>query len=357
MHRRKNGFPSGISLIEVLVVIAIISLLATLSIPAIQSAREAARRTQCMNNMHQYGLAFAGVESQQREFPASLTGRITGPLAGDSTWEVYCYMADLLPFLDAHAANSAYHRDAMWFAPENASAITTVLNVAICPSAPDRNLVTTSSFMPSLHFGPDAAELPLLSGVFSKLDKKYSATYAAAITDYVVPWSTSRLIAEQLGYEIPKEKFFGVGSMMPLPINTLQEALSSVGPVVAGSGTVELARRFKAAEITDGLTHTFMLTECAGRPQRWQNGAWTGAQEPLDASWANPLLGLQITGAPGPSGKPNCLIQCDNDNEIYSFHPGGVNFLFADGHVQLASADLPPKVLLAWLSPNEADEP
>ena len=92
MRRSNKEASSGFTLVEVLLVIAIISLLATLSIPAIQSAREAARRTQCTNNMHQFGLAFTGVESQQGAFPAAFTARLaktpvsTTPITPPTMW-------------------------------------------------------------------------------------------------------------------------------------------------------------------------------------------------------------------------------------------------------------------------------
>jgi prepilin-type processing-associated H-X9-DG protein/prepilin-type N-terminal cleavage/methylation domain-containing protein len=344
---------AGLTLVEVLLVITIISLLATLSIPAIQSAREAARRTQCTSNMHQFGLAFAGVESQQSAFPSALTARITGPLTGDATLEVYAYMADLLPFLDAQPVDAAYRRKAIFCAVENAPAISTILNCALCPSAPDRDLVTTARFVPSQAVKEGVRNYPLLSGAFAKLDQKYSTTYAAAITDYAIPFNASKNLAQRLGYKVVDGDFVGLTSMFPPPINNSLEAVAKMSPVLAGSGTTELQRRLKASDITDGLAHTFMLTESAGHPQRWQNGSWTGIGEPLDAAWANPTSALDIDSVNGPNGV--CIMQCDNSGAIYSFHPTGVNFLFADGHVEMVSAATDPRVILAWLSPNRAD--
>ncbi|HEY1601864.1 MAG TPA: DUF1559 domain-containing protein [Pirellulales bacterium] len=342
------------TLIEVLLVVAIIALLVTLSIPAIQSAREAARRTQCTNNMKQYGVAFAGFEGQQKMFPAALTGRLTGPISRDATVELYGYMADLMPFLDAQSASAAYHRKAVFCAAENASAIRTVLPVAICPSAPDRDLVVTATFVPSLSVSQSVRDFPLLSGVWSTLDKKYTATYEAGISDYAIPLEAAKGLAQRFGYEFSKDSFIGLQSMFPVPIGTVPEAITTLSPLLVGSTTVELKKQTKASDITDGLSHTFALTEVAGRPQRWQNGSWTGLNEPLNAAWADPRTVLQINGVPGPDGNP-CLLQCDNSTEIYSFHPAGVNFLFADGHVQTVPAGTDPRVILAWLSPNQAD--
>lgn len=182
---------------------------------------------------------------------------------------------------------------------------------------------------------------------------KYTATYTGGITDYSVPLEASAGLARKFGYDIPKDRLSGLSGMFPSPIDTVQDALSKIMPILAGTGTVELARQVRAADISDGLSHTFMLTEVAGRPQRWQGGAWTGVNEPLNAAWSDPRTILQIEGV--STGNRTCLLQCDNSNEIYSFHPSGVNFLFADGHVELATKETDPRVILAWVSYNRAD--
>src|SRR3954464_5766351 len=77
MFCRKNRRPA-FTLVELLVVIAIIGILVALLLPAIQAAREAARRTQCTNNMKQYGLAMKNYLSAMKTFPQGLTRDISG---------------------------------------------------------------------------------------------------------------------------------------------------------------------------------------------------------------------------------------------------------------------------------------
>src|SRR5688572_17707501 len=96
MRLRRRGF----TLIELLVVIAIIAILIALLLPAVQQAREAARRTQCKNNMKQLGLAFHNYHDSHKRFPMSYVAFVTpanGSQDVDFNWG---YMTMLLPFID-----------------------------------------------------------------------------------------------------------------------------------------------------------------------------------------------------------------------------------------------------------------
>src|SRR5262245_64967197 len=102
---RRRGF----TLIELLVVIAIIAVLIALLLPAVQSAREAARRAQCVNNLKQIGLALMNYESANKVFPASYLGDpnrsgtaygITYPDDGWNGWHGFAWGPLLLPYFD-----------------------------------------------------------------------------------------------------------------------------------------------------------------------------------------------------------------------------------------------------------------
>src|SRR5262249_21739652 len=110
-----------------------------------------------------------------------------------------------------------------------------------------------------------------------------------------------------------------------------------VDPVADQRGILGENEMIRTVDITDGLSSTFVLLECAGRPQLWRlrqpvpgvrvpGAGWADSQNPF------PLRGTtkDCLNAPGPQG-----LQCTNDLQIYGFHPGGANVLMADGGVYL----------------------
>src|SRR5262245_42645068 len=101
----------GFTLIELLVVIAIIAVLISLLLPAVQSAREAARRAQCTNNLKQLGLALANYESANGSFPMAFFwnwGEAGSPIAG-SIGNGFGPMVAMLPFYEQGAVWNSYN--------------------------------------------------------------------------------------------------------------------------------------------------------------------------------------------------------------------------------------------------------
>jgi prepilin-type N-terminal cleavage/methylation domain-containing protein/prepilin-type processing-associated H-X9-DG protein len=132
----------GFTLIELLVVIAIIAVLIALLLPAVQSAREAARRMQCVNNMKQLGLALHNYLSANNSFPMGGTPQIGPGNTQPYEWENYSSFAMMLPFLEQttvyNSMNLMVCPDTGFGAgqPINSTAYYTKLNAFLCPSDP-----------------------------------------------------------------------------------------------------------------------------------------------------------------------------------------------------------------------------
>ncbi len=318
---RANMRRQGFTLVELLVVIAIIGILVGLLLPAVQQAREAARRMQCSNNMRQLGLALHNYESAYRKFPPSRID-IATPRLFQQSW-----MSMILPQIEQGNISNGYTHGTNWFAAVNDPFTTSRIPTYLCPSAPaDRDLPTAAL---------------------------YTAVTAGTRTDRPL-WGYSDYGSINA---IRNSMFVAAG----LPSLNAREVMGCLG---RGPDGVRLA------SITDGLSNTVVVAEGAGRPSIYirgkkannpKSGAAFGLPVTEDGwGWADINAGFSLDGS-SPAGiqnktssagvvtlNGNCAINCVNDGEIYAFHSGGANFLSADGSVTFiaASVDLPSLIAL-----------
>jgi prepilin-type N-terminal cleavage/methylation domain-containing protein/prepilin-type processing-associated H-X9-DG protein len=300
---------SGFTLVELLVVIAIIGVLVALLLPAVQAARESARRMQCTNNLKQLGLALHNHHDTHLIFPAA-QDEIYNPAVPATTWK-HSWVPRILPYIEQQALQEKYRYDQNW---DDASSNDKVggpikqnISGFLCPSAPDKNRRQQGQNRACFDY-PATTE------------RNYPNAFLSA--------------AQASAVATADPHFIGI-----------------LGHNKVVNGTPDLARR-RFADITDGTSNTFILAECAGRNQWF----FMGKRQATNASagpWAAPNSRIQIGGC-DPSNINNATgpkaINCRNDKEIYAFHPGGANVCMADGSVRHVGTSVSLDVALALLT-------
>ena len=301
--RRYRGF----TLVELLVVIAIIGLLVALLLPAVNSARDAARRLQCTNNQKQLALAVLNFESAQRALPPSYVRKsVNAELYGfDSTrWSNnngHGLHTLLLPYIEEQALQDVIDftydwlerrrpsiDEANWFKGQRNLAI------MLCPNAPTRQL--------------------------------------PGLTDYAVCGQVTTGVAGTLVQRrlIPPRPDW-TGMLQPFRL-------------LPGGRRRYIKIRMK--QITDGMSKTILLSEDAGRPDEWRDGKQGNRRDISGSRWSDDDAEFWIHDICGRTQ----LMNCNNNNEIYSFHIGGAIFSFGDATVRFISEDVDPHILISAIT-------
>jgi len=284
----------ALTLIELLVVIAIIGVLIALLLPAVQTAREAARRMACSNKLKQIGLACHQHHDAYGVFPP---GWVEAPFTvpqGGVIQGGHGTFAFLLPFLEQEALARIYRWDKRSQGLENQPVARTQLKILQCPSAEPDRWVT-------------AVEDPA----------NYSYGGQGACTDY--------------------------GGVRE--IDTQLVDLGLVDRVDNYQGVLTKNHLTRLAEITDGASQTILLTDHAGRPKLWRVGRPVPGHYAIVAAWVASTHTFGQGSTPDGVTKPGpCAINCTNDREVYSFHPGGASAVFADGSVHFLKSTLDMRI-------------
>ncbi len=126
---------TGVTIVELLVVMAIVGILTSLLLPAVQSAREAVRGVSCRNNMRQLGIALQSFHDARRVFPAS-GWTIVGP--GNPTGKYVGWRAVILPYVEQTSLGSQYRFDQHWWEGSNPTTGQIAMGLFQCPSVPEQ---------------------------------------------------------------------------------------------------------------------------------------------------------------------------------------------------------------------------
>ena len=279
--------PPAFTLVELLVVIAIIATLIGLLLPAVQSAREAARRSACSNNLRQVGTAIANHEGARKIFP---TGRTVRDPFG------YSWSFRLLPYMEGGTIFDSYVSDVPVWDDKNAAAMRTPVATYYCPSrrapAADRNFDNND-------------QEPL---VFGK----------AAGGDYAANAGTYFNYAPEGGRSDPKQ-----------------------------AGPIHTFSRIRPAQVSDGLSKTFAVGE---RHIPAPDSSWPATM--VHTIQGDTAFFAAYTPATQFRDSYRGLASARDDRNTRKFggeHPGLVNFVFLDGHVQGIETETDLNVL-RWYS-------
>jgi prepilin-type N-terminal cleavage/methylation domain-containing protein/prepilin-type processing-associated H-X9-DG protein len=300
-RRRNNGF----TLVELLVVIAIIGILVALLLPAVQAARESARRTQCLNHLVQVGVAFHNYHDTHRVFPPAYViqpggGGVNGTPDPDTrdAGPGWAWGSLLLPFLEQSALYDTFDFSQPCWAAVNAAPARTTVGVFLCPSAT----------------GNTRQPFDLVSGSGGTLATFGRSCYVAN-AGQEEPWLRT------------VDRYDGIAD----------------GPLYRNSRT-------RVADVTDGLSNTVFI----------------GEHHPVlsDKTWVGVVPGAEVCPTPafayGSCEPAGVLVNCHSGPcsyasppvihppnswtaapcQMYATHPGGCNVMLGDGSVRFVSEDI-----------------
>ena len=298
--------PHGFTLVELLVVITIIGILIALLLPAVQAAREAARRMQCCNNLKQLGLAVLNYENTYKVLPAGGYHLLSD---GSRKGSILVY---LLPFIEQQAVYDAFDFKVKDIGGEKypnstVEIRTTVIPAYVCPS------------------------------------DDHPATYELSTDDVGGSWIGNRVVAlhNYTASAGPTKVWNRPGCTCSLNFDSYASAEFDAMPTVGPFNRLGIC--ITVAEITDGLSSTIFIGE--QRPLASIAGQLGWDSQDNGCGFTSTVVPMNYDTSSRASSGDGCgrYCNCNTSNGFKSAHPGGANFVFGDGAVHFV-----PETIDMW---------
>lgn len=297
--------------------IAIIGILLALMLPAVQSARETARRTQCTNHLRNLALATLQFETAKKRFPPAAQLR-EGKVANDVEPPLANHngISFLLPYFEEGNKFQEIDFDYDWNHPRNVDHTKQNLaGILLCPTAP------------------------------SGREQYHVTDYIAATRIVIRKTAANRSLKPLIDQGLIDRKGGAADGSPPW------DGILQLDKLVLVSGSIEIdwqktdRRIVRAAKVVDGLSNTWLWFESAGKPMIYENRIFLEEDASGNSRfrWASQETWMAINDYCGQSQ----IINCDNISKPYSFHDGGTNIAYADASVRFHTDDVDPQVFVS----------
>jgi len=326
MARRALGF----TLVELLVVIAIIGVLVALLLPAVQMAREAARRMQCSNNLKQIGIALHNHHDVLKVFPPGQIHTSTSGEPYTTTWGI-----ELLTYLEQSSLQARWDKTQLPTTPNNVLVLQARIKTYICPSDLNTNKL----------------ELPNSGSLMNTLlaPSSYKAMAGATPSGFSPATSIDGYFFDLTFLALQPESG-GEGVFSPtltLPQPSSWRGMLHVVHETPLSGMLRYFKQERIANVTDGTSNVMAVTEYHTKSSNRNRAFWGYGRNQYSHAAASVLSATRIPDF------DECVRQTNNDPGVVcrrgfaSLHGNGANALLADGSVRFFPTTLNGRVFMA----------